>query len=321
MYYERDDRWDLFGMTDREKFKENQVVQGRFHDLVHAQVKEAFLTVEYLLAHSWYFWPLYDEGMNKAYRIIEMAVRLKAEKVEIPLTYTDKNGKTRTRTLDSLIKKVFSDNHHADIRARLDRLRKLRNMDMHPSQNSFMGGLHGSVRNIKTIVNTLNLMFLPEEELKEMETRQVQLEEKLSSFEQKLLILKIPDRRFLIHSIVMTRLNPHTTFIAFEPVMLNAYEKLSNHSYLPPIVIALKDLIIQSDQMIGQDPAGIKITVSVNKDPRNRETHSTFCENLDKLDQTDRSIYHMHVQDESAWALEERMYGGWGKKNKTQKFA
>lgn len=91
-YFEPDVRWEMSNITNKEQFENQVVVKGHFHDQVPAEVVDAFKTVEFLQAHSYYWWPMYDEAINKALRILEMSVKLKAKELNIPLEFTNVKG-------------------------------------------------------------------------------------------------------------------------------------------------------------------------------------------------------------------------------------
>lgn len=79
-WFEADTRWELFNMKSREDFINNYVVTGKFHNAVPKDIVTAFETVSYLMAHSYYHWPMMDEAMTKALLVMEMAVKIKAKK-------------------------------------------------------------------------------------------------------------------------------------------------------------------------------------------------------------------------------------------------
>ena len=312
MYYEPDERWGLFGITDRELFQANFVVKGHFHAGVPEEVREAYRTVEYLLASAWHYWPLYDEGFNKAMRLIEMAVKLKAKALGIVLSKDDKNGNSRSVALVHLIDKICPDPHHVLIKQRLNHFRKLRNWQMHPDSHSFMGGVGGLVKKIKSVVNLLNLMFLADAELVEMHNRMETFQSSLLPFQDRLLVLEGPENKYLIHAIHTFIAVRDTYFISLEPVVLNAWEEMSNHRYLQPLIVVIKGLTIDRDCISGQAPEGSRVTLSVNKKDENIQTHKTFCEDLAKLDKTSRGFYQSHLTNGCHWQIEERLYDWWG---------
>ncbi|MDX1905518.1 MAG: hypothetical protein SF053_00680 [Bacteroidia bacterium] len=312
MYYKPDERWEIFRITDRELFEEKFVLKGHFHTGVPQDVREAFVTVEYLLASAWHYWPLYDEGVNKALRLIEIAVKLKAKEIGIGLTYKDKQGKSRSVALAQLIDQICPDPHHAHIKERLHRFRRIRNSQMHPDNHSYMGAMDIWVKNLKSVVNVLNLMFLPDAELVEMHRRTEVFTSSLTMFKDQLLVLEVPEKKYLIHSIQSFVVARDTFFIALEPVMLDAFEAISNHRDLSGLLMVVRNPIPGEGSISGQDSAGNAISLSLNHKEENRETHRFFCEDLAKLDNTSRSFYQLHLKNHYIWQIEEEMYAWWG---------
>src|SRR5690554_2604864 len=94
-YFEPDSRWKLYQVFSLEEYVEKFVVKCKFHKDVPADIQDAWQTVEYLLAHAYYHWPMYDEGFKKALLIVEMAVKLRAKELDIPL----KNQNNRDKRL------------------------------------------------------------------------------------------------------------------------------------------------------------------------------------------------------------------------------
>ncbi|MDX2248125.1 MAG: hypothetical protein SF052_15175 [Bacteroidia bacterium] len=314
MYYEPDERWELlFGITYREAFQAAYVIKGHFHEGVPEEVREAYRTVEYLLASAWHYWPLYDEGFNKAMRLIEIAVKVKAKALGIDLNQKDNKGKSRPVALVHLIDKICPAPQHVLIKERLNRFRNLRNSEMHPDRHSFMGVMGGLVKNIKSVVNLLNLMFLSDVELMDMHNRIETFKLSLSPFMDQLLVLEFPEKKYLIHSIQSFVVVRDTFFISLEPVMLDAYEAISDHRYLPGLLMIISQPIIDKDSLSGIDIGGNVIRLTINKKEENREAHRVFCEDIAKLDDTALRFYQLQFRDDYYWQIEEAMYAWWGR--------
>jgi len=43
------------------EFAQHWIVMGHFHAQVPDDIQESYKTVEYLMAHAWYHWPMFDE--------------------------------------------------------------------------------------------------------------------------------------------------------------------------------------------------------------------------------------------------------------------
>ena len=110
-YFQPHTLWKVFGAKNRKEYLEKYVIEGRFHSAVPQDVVEAYITAEYIMAHAYYHWAMYDEAPNKIYRIFEMAVKLLAKEKEIPLTITTRRGKVKDKKLYDLIEEVCQGEH------------------------------------------------------------------------------------------------------------------------------------------------------------------------------------------------------------------
>jgi predicted regulator of amino acid metabolism with ACT domain len=131
-FYTPDTRWDFYQISDEEEFAEKLVIEGVFHQEVPEDVIEAYETIEYLMAHSYYYWPMYDEAFNKVLFTIEMGIKLKAKELNVPIYEKRKGGKKKARSLYNIINDICDADHLGDLKNMLHRSRNLRNMQAHP---------------------------------------------------------------------------------------------------------------------------------------------------------------------------------------------
>lgn len=160
-YFVSDDRWAIVcSIQSRSEFINKYVVEGAFHSDVPMDVKDAFETIEYLQAHAYYSWQLYDEAFNKSLRVLEIAIKQKANQMKIPLINKQKNGKVWDKSLGALIDEICEKPQHQIFYDDLCRLRDLRNIQMHPDHYSFMGATGRIKHNILLVVNLINMLFI-----------------------------------------------------------------------------------------------------------------------------------------------------------------
>ena len=90
-------------MPDFDTYCVKSVVKGLFHPSVPKDVIDAYEVAEYMMAHAYYHWPLYDESFTKLLLITEMAIKIRCVHFGIPVEEKRKNGTLRDRHLEQLI--------------------------------------------------------------------------------------------------------------------------------------------------------------------------------------------------------------------------
>jgi len=84
-FHEPDSRWAGFGCSSYEHYLDRYLIRGKFHNKVPNAVTDAYITIEYLMAHAYYFYPMYDEALSKLLRTMEMAVKLRCKEIGIDI--------------------------------------------------------------------------------------------------------------------------------------------------------------------------------------------------------------------------------------------
>lgn len=307
----------VFGIKTREAYAGAYVIEGHFHAGVPKDIQEAWETVEYLLAHAYYFWPMYDEGFNKALRILEIAVKQKAEAIEIDSHITSKNGKKRKKDLSLLINDIIAAPHLAFLGDLLNRARRIRNSQMHPDRNSYMGAMGSTAKNLRYLITLFNTLFLEEVSLTQMHIRHTQVSQSLSGFQTPFYVLEEPDQKILVRRILHHRLI-HTSgeeqlLITLEPIILNPAEDLAAHRYTPPLVFALQDADIDPKGLTGTDVrSGEVVRLYVSDKEQNQQTFEAFDEEMATVSAQDLRIYTNSLSENALWAMVELEYEMWG---------
>jgi hypothetical protein len=164
-YLAVDDRWAIFSTNSMEEHIHKNVVKGVFDKNVPKDIVDDFKTIEYQQVYSYYHWPLMDEALNKALRLLEMSIKLKAKQLDISLKKQD--SKPLDKSLNHLINEVCANEPLIELRETIHHLRNLRNQTTHKDSDSYMGGTGGMVkRQLMRLVNLINDLFLDPEELK-----------------------------------------------------------------------------------------------------------------------------------------------------------
>jgi hypothetical protein len=149
MYYEPDIRWPRFGAPTREQFEALYVFPPRFHTGVHEDIVKSYTTASHLMALAWYYYPVYDEALNKLLLLLEMAVKLRCQQLGLPAG--------PKRTLQQLIASLEVAEPAKQLGWWLDLLRQMRNQVAHPEHHSFGGATFRIA--MPRMVNTLNQLF------------------------------------------------------------------------------------------------------------------------------------------------------------------
>lgn len=304
MYFEPDITWEVKQVNSLEEYVERFVVKGKFHDKVPTDIKEAWLTVEYLLAHAYYYWPMYDEGFKKALLIIEMAIKLKAKELKNPIEIPQKKGKSRNRHLADIINEVFAGEHHQTLKRNINRARTLRNWQMHPSGNSVMGGMKSITDNLMLFANVLNAVYQEES----WHIRQYEIEKKLSSFFESLLVLEDNHPGILIHGIIDYRVLDENLIMVCNPILTNIDDVISKPSSASPIALLLTNFKITENEITGKSPNGWDVRLYKTSKEENIQTLEKYVQQIEKCDAKDKLIYFQVLKQEIAWELVELEY-------------
>lgn len=312
-YYEPDSTWEVFGITNREEFVNQYVVEGRFHKIVPEDIVKAFKTVTYLMAHSYYHYPMYDEAMNKALIVMEMAVKLKAKQLEIPLKMTpNKNGVEYDVKLGKLIDKICLIEHLSFLKQDFDRARDIRNSRVHPEEYTLSGFLGYTDKNAMLFINLINLLFLPENEMQSLITKQEQLEKQLEKFKNNLFVVEFNDTKILIDTIhkfkFLKNLNHKLLILFVNPIRIDAFETITNKTYGDPLLLKLKDFEIDSLNINGVDLENNPIKIYKNIKPENLEKALYYYNELSKVSERDLYIFISSNSNKSLWEMEKIIY-------------
>jgi len=296
-YFDIDERWQIFGIKSKEEYLSKYLIKGYFHASVPVDIREAFVTVEYLLAHAWHHYPLYDEGLNKALRIMEMAIRLRAK--ELGLEVKAKNGSEKK--LHFLIGEICNGDHLVQLKKALERLKRLRNMHMHPQQHGYMGIAANLPRNVKLMVNLLNRLFQNDRWHQQIFLKRKQVQDMLNACSDTPLILAKGEP--LIGSIIDFEVHENSVCLMAEPIRLNIDEVVSKNVDVYPIGVRLNEFSILSNGFSGISDAGAQISISVSDKPENLVTFHTFKSELAKALKAGQGFYKLLIQTNAGWGL------------------
>ncbi|MEL7532951.1 MAG: hypothetical protein AAFN10_16655 [Bacteroidota bacterium] len=316
-WYEADERWQILGVKSRDEYEAQFVIQGYFHEQLAEDIRKAWTTVVYLLAHAYYHWPIYDEGMSKALRTVEMAVKLKAQALGIALEYQDKKGKSRKKVLNQLIDEICQPAHLSFIKPLLNRARRLRNINSHPSQNSYMGGTGRSTDNIKYIHNLCNTLFLDESRLQSYYHQDPAIQVKLKAMQEPYYVLAADGPNILVKGFLASRLlytaSEEYLLVCFDPVLHDPAKTYTQHiisSELP--CIALRSFSFDNGGLVGWDVLKEQaVSLSVSAHSQNAQTYQAYPVAMASISKTDISLVESLIAQKAPWELVRAEYELW----------
>ncbi len=269
IYNVPDTRWELY-CHSYDYYLNKYVFKSKFISEVPEDILKDYETVEHLLAHAWYYYPMYDEGFKKLLGIVEMAVKFRCEQLEISLDLELKNGNKRRKSLNQLMNELHKKEPEKNLKFAFEKARKIRNHYAHPERHSFVGAI--AQLGIPHVINTINSVFSTTEAFVSALECQEELDIKIEHFENGCFIMEYNNKRFLVHTInSIESWRVKVDWISFwiiHPITLNPKEELENHRYTYPIHIGLKNVEISEESIIAIDVATgnqIQITHSNNK--------------------------------------------------------
>lgn len=306
-YFKPDKRWEMYGLKSQEEYAEKVVIKGYFHDQIPEDVVQAFRTAEYLMAHAYYHWEMFDEALKKCLLIFEIAIKKKSEILDLPLYEIKKNGKKRPLTLFPLIEQLCSTSwFNLQIDA-FHQIRKVRNLLSHPDRNSFTGP-NGTDQYIKHLVNAINRLFSSKKEM-EFHNQQIELfSKKLHSLNEHVLKVEGQGDPFLLSCI-------HS----FQPVgrdlIMSAFPMRPEYKSSPqgfdteyPNTYLFEEYLFKDDGFEGITKEGLTITISATDKPQNikaKEERDTYIKQLDK---SQRAAFISTMNYQANWEIVKAEY-------------
>ncbi len=300
-YHEPAGQWEAYGMNDFSSYCAKSVVKGLFHPLVPTDVVEAFQVAEYMMAHAYYHYPLYDEAFSKMLRILEMAVRIRCKAIGIDVTTTrlvksKKNPKEKIpevvdKTYNILINELSEKEPRKEIREGLHWLRETRNSYMHTDHHGYMGSMTRDL--IKVGVTLLNKIFISEQTLVSYKNHLTTLQERLLQFNQ--LPSIFIGRGYLVEGVevkdVILLDGIWLYFVIIHPITINIAKQIERHEVVPPETFIIDKFSLDDENLTMREMGtGKDIVCSRTSKPENVRTYEQFI--LERNKATARIIYY-----------------------------
>lgn len=308
-WYEPVDIWDMMNINSRDEFVKQFIVEGKFHKNVPEDISNSFVTVSYLLAHSYYHLPMFDEALSKALLIMEMAVKLKAEKLGIDLkNKPNKKGERWNKNYSSLIDEICLEKSLVFLKSDFDRAREIRNYKMHPSKHSFSGTMSYASQNSRLFVNIINLLFLDYACLDKMQNKINDLESSLLSFKNGLFALEFNKQRILIdgfHTFKFREVEDRSILLLLiDPLTTKVHEQFVDKKYPDPLIISFTEYEIGENYIEGCDLEGVPVKVYVDDSDANLETYYHYNRELSKVSESDLESFINFNSQRALWKME-----------------
>jgi len=300
-YHEPAGQWEMYGMNDFNSYCSKSVVKGLFHPLVPTDVVDAFKVAEYMMAHAYYHYPLYDEAFSKLLRILEMAVRIRSKAIGIDvktirLVKSKHNPKEKIqevvdKTYNILINELSEKEPGKEIKEGLHWLRETRNSYMHTDHHGFMGSMTRDL--IKVGVTLLNKIFISEQTL-------VSFQDHLSSVQNELLQFNQLPSIFIGRGYLVERVEAKDAillngvwhyFVIVHPITNNIAKQIERHEVVPPETFIIDKLSLDGETltMHEMDTENVIVCSRTSK-PENVDTYEQFL--LERNKATARIIYY-----------------------------
>jgi hypothetical protein len=288
-YYIPDSIWSSLQVENQEDYVKKYVIKGNFHSYVHEDVIKSFKTVEYLMAHAYYHWELYDQVLVKLLSIFEMSVKLRSKELSNPLQFQTRNGRTMDKKLVQLIDELRNFGYPADLIKDLHWLRTLRNIESHPDGHNFAGAM--KKRAVIPGLNIINHLFLDPVVLTSQNENNTQLLKSKNTFANDVFIHSFKGKNVLVHDLeflanVDLKMNSCEYWKA-SPVLTDTHASFSEMKFSNPFIFFLTDVHVENGNLIAtnfqtKEPVILQRTTA----DLNLQAYQLHIDAIEKLEHT-----------------------------------
>ncbi len=312
-YLEPDKRWEHYKFSGQEDYIEKVVIEGYFHEQVPEDVIKAYTTSEYLMAHAYYHWEMFDEALKKCLFTLEMAIKIRAQEKGIVLKAKNKKGKKYDRRLVDIIDDVCNEEYLKNLKIYLHKARGLRNHFAHPIGHHFSGP-HGTSTYILHVVNVLNRLFKNDEWHKKYIEKTEVIGKQLNALTKRVLkVEKENEPAFLISRIHRFDLINDHLILSVIPV-LDKYE-ISDKSFTGDQVkvYSIFDSQINENDISGVLTNGVKIKISVTNHRENQKALIEYMNFLNQLSDEQTLVQRESLEYNTSIEMAKAEYLYWKK--------
>jgi hypothetical protein len=287
-----DGRWVILGFQDFTTYCKATLVEGLFNPIVPKDVNEAFLMAEYMMAHSYYHYPLYHEAFSKVLRIFEMAIKLRCRQLNIDLEHTKKGGPAKIKkTLKMLMDDLIKAEPAKELNKQFEVARSLRNSTMHPDRHLYSGVMTKNY--IKQAVILLNSIFVPESQFKLISGQLRIIKAALNRFQDGLFVLMYNGKKYLIEKADVEAgicVNEEWEYLLVGyPVMLN----------IKPLTFAVSNLNVSNQDIKAIEVcSGETILIEIATELANLNLYAEYKKELNRVNERERAMYKHNTSNE-----------------------
>ncbi|NJY62829.1 hypothetical protein HC174_08670 [Salinimicrobium sp. CDJ15-81-2] len=298
-YFLPDDRWDFFGIDSKDDYVQKNVIEGNFHDDVPEDIIKSFETVTQLTAQAYYYYPIYDEALNKALRVVELAVKIKA--VELKL-----GEGNLFKTINKICKRPNFE-HLKDV---FHRAREIRNIHMHPTRHSAGWFMAKGKGNIQMFGNCINEIFLRDKELEKRHSERKKIEFLLQSLKGPIAV-EVKDNVFFVEAVSSFRIFSRTGKVKVVFCLTPYYDDIAdriNEMNCTPYYIILDKFRSNENEINGKTVDGVPITIKSTENIIALEHQKKWSESIDIVPKEKQELYFLSVRDRFIWQCEDLIY-------------
>ncbi|WP_421918862.1 hypothetical protein [Marinifilum sp.] len=256
-YTTPDPFWASFNNTQtHQQFIQNYVIQGRFHSLVPDDIVKDYKVVEYILASSYFHYPLFDEAFRKLAAMFEMALKLKYKQITNQ-NWSDRKelnarGKKESNNLNNLIKWLGNKNYLHRSLDYYHAIREFRNFLIH--QEVANKGYLLFRNKLIDILNCFNELFIPTEIFENRSKKLEHYKQEIDKLFQKTVSIYHNGKNIHYKSIEVLYYLENRLILRFTPFYSEV--KCSEQSMTCPedLIVTIKDFSFQGKNLIGSDP-------------------------------------------------------------------
>lgn len=310
-YYSPDPIWLDFKIENQEDYVKKYVIKGNFHSDVHEDVVKSFKTAEYLMAHAYYHWELYDQVLVKLLSIFEMAVKLRSRELNNPLQFQTRNGRTQDKKLIQLINELKNFGYPDYLIRDLHWLRTIRNIESHPISYSFAGAM--KKRAVMPGLNMINRLFINPTILTLQNDNNTRLLQDKNIFSDDVFIHSYKGKNVLVHDLeFLANVDLKTGDCEYwkaDPVLTDTFESYSRMKFSNPFIFFLKNVQIENGNLIGTDyHTNESVTLQKTTSEVNVKMYQIHAEALERLERIAKSGIESSHRNYMNTHLEEFIY-------------
>jgi hypothetical protein len=162
----------------------------------------------------------------------------------------------------------------------------------------------------------MNQLFLDNNEISLLVSNRAALKEKFEvfreNFSSKLFILNNTCQKTLINDIhyhkYFTFNQKELLFLLVNPLLLDAYDRLTSHKFGAPYLLILKEFDFIDSKITGIDLDNNQIEIYETSNPLNWEQLKEYLNEMRLVSDGDKHLFNAHRSSESLWEIEKVVY-------------